>query len=286
MTSQTITYQGIEGAFSHIAASYLFPDSIRHGLKTFEEVFSSCKKDKATSIIVPLDNTLIGSIYEVYDLLLQYDFKISQEISLKIDLNLLGTGKLNQIKKVYSHTKALEQCKNFFTKNPDIQKIVYHDTAAAAKYVADSKNPELGAIASLHAAHLYKLNILKSKIQSDQTNFTRFVVVSKKAKQPRGNKTSIIFAAAHKPGSLLDCLKPFAGAHLNLTKIQSRPLIGQPWSYVFYLDFEHPVDNKLVEEVLKEVSPHTQMLKKLGTYQSGQTIAEISVNSTPHIKVL
>src|SRR3989344_887760 len=282
---QKIAYQGVPGAYSHIAASYLFPSPKLTGFDNFEAVFESVKVGKAAFAVLPFENTLVGSIYDVFDLLYKYDFKIRGEISLRIDHNLLGIGKLNQVKQVYSHQKSLEQCKDFI-KARKLKSVVFEDTAAGAEFVARKKNPKAGAIASLHAAHLYKLNILKAQIQSNQENFTRFVIIGKRNHVKRANKTSIVFAAAHKPGSLLECLKPFAQAYLNLTKIQSRPLIGSPWSYLFYLDFEHPVDNKTVTEVLSQVKPHTQMLRKLGTYQNGPTLIEIMVGLTPGITVL
>jgi len=283
---QKVAYQGIPGAYSHIAAKFLFPKSEFIGFETFEKVFKSLKKGMVDFAVLPFDNTLVGSIYEVYDLLFKYSYKIKGEINLKVEHNLLGSHSIKHIRQVYSHPRALEQCNTFFEKNKKIVQIAFQDTAAAAKFVSQKKDKAKAAIASLHAAKLYNLKVIKNNIQSDNQNFTRFVVVTKRNNVKKGNKTSIIFAAAHRSGSLLKCLKPFSQAQFNLTKIQSRPLIGKPWQFLFYLDFEHPPEPKMVEGVLLKVKPHTQILKKLGTYQTGPTIKEVLKGLTPKTKVL
>lgn len=286
MNRVKVAYQGVPGAYSHIAANYLFPKAKLLGFDSFKKVFEALDRGQATFAVLPFDNTLVGSIYQVYDLLFESKTKIRGEVSLKIDHNLLGRGELKQIKNVYSHPRALEQCKSFFDNNTKLEQLAYEDTAAAAKYVSKQKDKTLAAIASLHAAKLYGLNVLSDHIQSDNQNYTRFVIIGKRNHIKQANKTSIVFVAAHKPGSLLECLKPFAQGHLNLTKIQSRPLVGSPWSYLFYLDFEHPVDDGVIKNVLAQVKPHTHMLRKLGTYQSGPTLKEIMVGLTPSIAVL
>lgn len=268
-----IYYQGIPGSYSYIAAKYFYPNEELIGLDSFEKVVDKIIKKDALAVL-PIDNTLIGSIYEVYDLVFDNDLKVRAELNLKIDHNLLAKKSDRSIKKVYSHKKALAQCSSFFRNNKDIVSVEYSDTAAAAKYVSDSKNVNIAAIASNTAGGLYGLEVIKEGIQNNPNNYTRFVVIGKKNGKLRGTKSSIVYAASHTPGSLLKCLAPFAKKGLNLTKIESRPFVGYPWKYLFYLDFEHPDKNGIVKKVYEEVKPHTSIFKKIGTYEKGHTINE------------
>ena len=279
---QKIYYQGMTGAYSWVAAKHMFPNASLVGKDTFDKAFRAPVKDKKVLVVLPVDNTVIGSIFEVYDLLFDHQgLKIIGEVMLKIDHNLLakpGT-KIENIKKVYSHTKALDQCKDLFKKYKNLKPEVYEDTAGAAKLVSRSESGDIAAIAGKSAAKVYGLEVIKPHVQSNGENYTRFVVLankSYKAKKSKNNlyKTSIVFAASHTPGSLLSCMKPFADSGFNLTKIESRPFLGKPWQYLFYLDFEHEGTNGEIKEVLKKVKPHTQILRILGTYPKGETIAE------------
>jgi prephenate dehydratase len=277
-----VYYQGVPGAYSHIAAKHLFPDALHKGFDDFNKPLQATLRSKDTVAVMPFDNTVIGSIYEMYDLLYDHpELKIVGELMLKIDHNLLGLphADIKDIKVVYSHPKALAQCKSLFKKYPDLNAMVYEDTAAAAALVSKNGNKTIAAIASKAAAEEYGLKILKKKVQSNGENYTRFVVldsIDEKYKLPKSQtyKTSIVFAAAHSPGSLLACMKPFADKGLNLTKIESRPMMGKPWQYLFYLDFEHEGTNGEIKEVLKKIKPHTQVLRILGTYPKGDTIEE------------
>lgn len=270
---KTVGYQGIPGAYSHIAAKSIFPNEMLVGFDSFRKVFSALRNRKLDAAILPIENTLVGSIYEVYDLIYEYNLKIKGEVSLRIDHNLVGLGKLADIKEVYSHPKALEQCEVFLNKHKLTPK-VYEDTAAAAKDISKMKDKKRAAIASALAAKLYNLKIIKKNIQSNPHNFTRFLVIARANYIKYANKTSLVFAVKHQPGSLLNCLKPFAKAHLNLTKLESRPLIGQPWNYLFYLDFEHPESDGIVERVIKKVKEHSQFVRNIGSYRKGQIIYE------------
>ncbi len=271
-----IAYQGIPGAYSYIATTHLFPDRETKGYSSFDEIFESIKHGETDQAVLPIENALIGSIYEVYDLLFEYNYSIVGELFLKIDHALLctSTASLESIREVYSHRKALDQCKKFFNDHPGIKPVVYEDTAAAAKYVAEKNDPTLAAVASISAGNLYGLVTLKKQIQTNIHNYTRFVIVQKNPSEQLGDKTSVVFSTAHEPGSLIQCLLPFDQEHLNLTKIESRPLIGSPWKYLFYLDFEHGNDQQIVDEVLTKVKPSTSVFRRLGTYKGGETINE------------
>ena len=284
MKSKTkhVYFQGVKGSYSHIAAKHLFLKASFKGFDSFGKAVEGALKKADTVAVMPFDNTVIGSIYEMYDLLYEHpELKIVGEVMLRIDHNLLGLphADIDDIKVVYSHPKALDQCKELFKKNPQMNPIVYEDTAGAAAFVSKNGNKTIGAIASATAAEEYGLKVLKEKVQSNGENYTRFVVLDNVDGDyiPEKSdifKTSIVFAAAHKPGSLLKCMKPFGDKGLNLTKIESRPMVGKPWQYLFYLDFEHTELNGEIKEVLKEVKPHTQVLRVLGTYPKGESISE------------
>lgn len=282
MTKQIVAYQGIKGAYSYIASKYLFPEAELVGKGSFEAVYQTLVEDKADLLVLPIENTLVGSIFEVYDLMFQHDdIQILGEITLRVDHNLLAVSDdIEELTQVYSHPKALGQCQQLFTQFPNIIPVVWEDTAAAAAYVSLKQDPAVGAIASLSAAEAYGLKIVKPKVQSNQANYTRFVVVGKRGRGHHANsatllKTSLEFVAAHQPGALLRCLEPVGSHNLNMSKIESRPLVGSPFQYLFYLDFEHTSKlNGKLEEILAEIKPHTQILRHLGTYPRGVTIAE------------
>lgn len=269
---KTIMYQGIPGSFSHsVAEKYFGRDHklVGYAIK-FRDIFKEFMKSSAGYLVIPIENTLAGSIYENYDNLYNFNVHVAAEVNLKIEHHLQavqGT-ELKNIKKVFSHTKALEQCEVFFEKNPDIEEVAMHDTAAAAKFVADKNDKSLAAIASKSAAKRYGLTILKRNIEDDHRNWTRFFIVGRNEKHNhRANKASIIFLVAHRPGSLFHALKSFADHRLNMTKLESRPLPENPFEYFFYVDFEF--DNKhfkMVKETLGELKQNVHFLKVLGFY--------------------
>ncbi len=269
-----IMYQGAPGSYSHTTGVWYFGAEQKFiGAHHFKDIFVQLKNGEVDFGIVPIENTLAGSVYENYDLLYQYDVEIIAEHKLQIHHNLLvlpGT-KFNQLKKIYSHPKALEQCDVFFENNPQIEEVVAYDTAGAAEMVAKSKDEARGAIASKDAAKLYNLDILKKEIEDDRDNWTRFFVIGKKSKSPTidgADKASLIFSTSHKPGSLFHALKTFADHRINLTKLESRPLPDRPFEYFFYVDFEFdPQHISLVKETLKELKREARYLKVLGYYK-------------------
>ena len=297
-----VGYQGMTGAYSYIASRFLFPRAQWLGKGSFDEVYELLVKGKIDVAVLPIENTVIGSIFEVYDLLFEHEeVAVVDELSLRVDHNLLGVkgSSIESMNQVYSHPKALGQCKKLFLDNPGLSPVVWEDTAAAAAYVGLKNDVSVGAITSLTAAKEFGLEVVKTKVQSNGENYTRFVVL----RQQKSNfqlsnnsvisyghdkelfRTSLVFAAAHKPGSLLACLQPFARHGVNLTKIESRPLVGKPWQYLFYLDFEHSADVKVeFEEIMAEIRPHTQVLRQLGTYPKGITIGERLENNEVVIK--
>lgn len=271
----TKAYQGIPGSFSHIATQYVFPNDELVGFHSFEEVFAAIKNNEVDQAVLPIQNTTIGSINEVYDHIYEYGYHIKGEVTLRIAHNLVSPGdKLNKITKLYSHPKALNQCTKFIKNNPNISTHKFEDTAAAAAYVSIKKAKNESAIASLLAAKLFDLKVVKKNIQDEKQNFTWFVIISKVNNNKKGEKTSIVFEAAHKPGSLVSALQPLAEANINLSYIESRPQTKKPWVFLFYLDFEHEDNPKLLAEIIKKIKPHTNFCKKIGTYYKGDTIQE------------
>lgn len=279
--SGKIVYQGYPGAFSHIAGIKFFGEKNKFwGVKNFEEIFSVIKNKKANFGIIPIENSIAGSIYENYDFLIKYKIKVIGEIYLKIEHNLLGikinnlnkTQRLKIINKVFSHYKALEQCSNFFKKYKWMEKVSFEDTAGAAQFIKNSHNPSYGAIASRLSAKIYNLNIILKNIEDSKNNYTRFLIIANKnIKVKNPNKCSLVFYLKHKPGSLYRALKTFAENKINLTKIESRPIINKPFEYLFYLDFEFSKNKfEILNKILKNLKKDAQGIKILGLYTKGK----------------
>lgn len=275
-----IAYQGVKGSFSYMTALKQFGEKNTFiGMQTFKEVFEEVENGKADVAVLPIENSLIGSIYENFDLLNSYAMKIIGENYTKIEHCLLATKipfetieeRLKVIKNVLSHPKALEQCSLFFQEHPWMKAVVYMDTAAAAAEVAVCKDPASAAIASESAAEIYGLEILRRGIEDDPRNYTRFATIAKEEiSRDRADKCSLLMQLKHAPGALAEVLNLFANREINLTKIESRPLRGSPFKYLFYLDFEFSINTgRYIEDLLQVLSDHVLMLKILGFYKKG-----------------
>lgn len=279
-----IFYQGVKGSFSYFAALKVFGQKNQFfGVDNFKKIFEKVIKKEGDFGVLPIENTIAGSIYENYDNLEKYSKKIQviKEVYLPISHCLLGVKskipkneRLKLIKKVYSHPKAIEQCSNFFEKYPHIEKVAFSDTAGSAKLIAEKKDITLSAIASREAGKIYGLEILKEKIEDNSNNFTRFFVISRrdpKIKITNFNKASVIFKLPHIAGSLYTALEVFARYKINLTKIESRPIIGKPFEYNFFVDFEISRENiKKINEIFKEIKKKTTEFIILGFYQKAK----------------
>ena len=269
-----VLYQGAPGAFSHLAAQTLFPhdDSVVYDGRVvhFRELGAALQNGEADYAVLPIENTLAGSIYENYDNLVEFDLHVHGEHILRVEHHLMGKSgaKLDDITKVYSHTKALEQCEGFFDRHPKIEEVIMHDTAAAAKYVSEGATKSHAAIASREAADIYNLSILQHNIEDDAQNWTRFFLLSTKASEPTSpNKCSLIFSVSHEPGSLFAAMQVFAEHNLNMSKIESRPIKGRPFEYYFYVDIEF--DPRLYPDTKRafaQLAAHTQYLTCIGYY--------------------
>ena len=285
-TKINIGYQGIPGSFTYIASQNFFKKTRNYGFDLqftgftkFRQVFEGLKLESLDLAVIPVENSLAGSVLENYDLLNRYPVKVVGEQYLKINHHLLvaknSKANLSSLNKVFSHPKALAQCQDFFWQQKHIQEVNFSDTAGAAKYIATQNNPKLGAIASLEAAKLYNLKILQFNIEDNSKNYTRFFVITNSDSKinlqflnQNLSKASLIFELIHQPGNLAKILQAFACQNLNLTKIESRPILGKPFEYSFNVDFTFPKENSfLIEQCLQNIKKHTTKLNLLGIYQ-------------------
>ncbi len=236
-----VAFQGELGAFSFAAARKLLGTNINTcACQSFKDVFEALESGSATHAVIPIENTLHGSVHENYDNLVQYDLPIRGETSIRISHHLIalpGFGFAN-VRRAFSHPVALNQCRRFFEKYKTIQPISFYDTAGSVKMLKEQRPEGAAAIASEAAAEIYGGTILKRNIEDDRQNFTRFFLLTKQAASTRTAtgewKTSLVFSTPNVPGALFKAMACFALRDLNLTKIESRPLRNKPWEYLFY----------------------------------------------------
>lgn len=273
-----IVYQGAHGSFSELAALAAFESDIQlTGKETFLSLYEALEKGQAEIAVIPIENALIGSIWENYDLLPQLDIEIIGEKLLKIEHCLLGINDakdaFHKIKRVYFHPKALDQCRAFFRAHPWIEPIIHYDTAGAAALLAQRQAPEEAANASYETAELYSLCVLKRGIADNPQNYTRFLFGAKKSRNGlQGDKCTLLTMLNHKPGALAEVLQAIACHGINLTKIESRPIIGQPFEYLFYIDLQFEKSQlQMLEQVLKNLKKITQSCKMLGIYNKDRS---------------
>ena len=272
MATNKIAFQGERGSFSEEAIYKLLGKRAQvMPCETFTDTFRSVRSRKANCCLVPIENTLAGSIYENYDHLLEYKLEIIAEVNLRIVHNLIafaGTT-LAGCQKIYSHPVALAQCTQFFSKHRKIEKIPYYDTAGSVKMLAEQKIKGEAGIASRAAAVYYKGRILKKNLEDHKQNYTRFLLLSRSKKSsPKGNKTSLAFSTRNIPGALFKCLSVFSLRDIDLTKIASRPLRGRPWEYLFYVDYSAHRDEERSKKALAHLGEVVNFLRVFGCYKS------------------
>jgi len=270
MTQGTeVAFQGEAGAYSQEAALQFFgPAIITKPYENLEKVFSAVEQGDAPFGIVPVENSLEGTISQSYDLLRDSNLKVCGETELRVAHCLIANLKasFDSIKRVYSHPQALGQCKNFI-KHLGCELIPTYDTAGAVRMIKEQGIIDGGAIASARAAEIYQMKIIASEIEDYPHNFTRFFILAKEDSPPSGNdKTSIVFSVKHKPKALYDFIKKFAARDINLTKIESRPTRRKAWEYNFYLDFDGHREDEAPREVLAKLEQSSLFLKILGSY--------------------
>jgi prephenate dehydratase len=276
-----VAFQGERGAFSQEAVRLLL------GARTevlpcqrFEDVFLRLRDKRVDAAVVPIENTLAGSVHENYDHLLHFNFEICAEANVRISHNLIVAPgvRFRDIRRVYSHPVALNQCLNFFSRNPRIASEPFYDTAGSVKMIVEERPKDAAAIGSAVAAEIYGGEILRRSLEDDRRNFTRFFLLRRPADARRHRltgarkrewKITLVFSTHNLPGMLFRTLSVFALRDINLTKIESRPLRGRPWEYMFYVDLLGRLDETRVQKALGHLEELTDFLRVLGCYPKG-----------------
>lgn len=269
-----VAIQGEPGSFSHEAAGKIVPDAEILHCALSVEAFAALAEGRVDAAVIPIENSLAGSVTEHFDLLLKHDLKIVSEMLLRIRHNLISVSGANisEIDRVFSHPIALAQCRKFIADHPRMQAFPFYDTAGSVKQIVEQRDRYAAAIASKAAAEFYGAQILAANIEDNPENFTRFYLIlrASEAISPQdANKVSLAFALDNQPGSLVKALSSIAGLGANLTKIESRPVPGKPWEYIFYIDaqLKNPTQD---EQILEALRPHCSMVKELGLYRESE----------------
>ena len=266
-----IAYQGEPGAFSEAAATKVDGEAQLVPCRSFEEVFDSVDGGPALYGVVPIENSIGGSIHRNYDLLLTHELTIVGEVELPVVHHLLALpgATLEGLKRVYSHPQGLAQCERFLHTLKGVEVIATYDTAGSAKMVADSGQADAAAIASARAGDVFGLKPLASGIQDFSDNITRFLVIGRRPlKNTVADKTTIVFTVPNEPGALFKALSVFALRGIDLTKLESRPIPGRPWEYLFYADLASARDTLICSRALSHLAEFAPMLRTLGSYPS------------------
>ena len=267
-----VAIQGERGSFSEEAARQLLGRRVKViSCTTFREAFARLRSGAVDRLVVPVENTLAGSVHENYDLLLEHGFWAEAELDLRIRHTLIAPRgvRLADVKKVHSHPVALAQCRKFFARHSRLQAVADYDTAGSVKRIVADGCRDAAAIAGPFAAAVYGARILARKLEDDPGNFTRFLLIRRRPVPrpgPRCDKTSIVFATKNIPGALFRCLAAFALRDVNLTKLESRPWRGRPFEYLFYLDFLGRPNRSPAREALAHLREHTASVRVLGCY--------------------
>jgi prephenate dehydratase len=281
MARTTVAFQGARGAFSEQACRQLLGDDlIFKPFERFVDIFDALEAKTVRFAVAPIENTLAGSVHENYDHLIQYKFPIIAETRVRIVHNLIGRPgtKFAEIKRAISHPVALGQCLTFFKTNRQIRAESHYDTGGSVKTVMEGSDRTVAAIASSAAAEYYGAEILKSEIEDNRENFTRFFLLSRTAPKRREKtdgetKTSIAFTTRNSPGALFRCMSALALRDLNLTKIESRPLKGRPWEYMFYVDFLGAPEDPRWRCAMNQLEEMTEQLAVLGCYPQATQVS-------------
>ncbi|WP_201798868.1 prephenate dehydratase [Methanomassiliicoccus luminyensis] len=269
-----VAFQGVKGAFSEDAIVQFFGEKAESvPCPDFESVFRAVDQGRVAYGMVPVENSLEGSVSAVSDLLLDFDLNVVGEAYVAIVQNLIAHPgvEIREIKRVYSHPQALGQSRAFLAKYPQWEKVPAFDTAGSVRIIRDHGLREEAAIASRRAAQEYGMTVLREGIQNSDRNFTRFFVIQKTpALSKEGDKTSVVFAVRNMPGTLYRALGAFDERGVNMTKLESRPRKDRQWEYVFYVDLDGHVDDKPVADALTDLVRRASFVKVLGTYRRAQ----------------
>lgn len=264
-----VAYQGAPGAYSEAASYEIFGENTQAiPCETFEEVFNRVENGEADRGMLPIENSVTGSLHRNYDLLLEHDLLIVGEYKLRVRHCLIGLpgAEIANLQKVISHPQGIAQCEKYL-RRLGVQTEAVYDTAGSVRMVKEMGDIHLAAIASNWAARLYEMQILEEGIEDNPANYTRFLVLGKTPGEPNGrSKTSIVFTLKNIPGALFKALSVFALRDIDLTKIESRPLVGKPWEYLFYIDLAGSTREDHVRRALENLKEYALNLRVLGSY--------------------
>lgn len=267
-----VVFQGVPGSFSEEALVEYFGEKVKTCcVEEFEDVFKALNEDEIDYGVLPIENSSTGGIVEVYDLLRKYDVYIVGERTIKANQNLIGIkgASKEDIKEVYSHPQGLKQSSEFLSKYAHWKQVPYKNTAVSVELIKNENCKEKAAIGSRRAAEIYGLDIIEPNIHFNENNDTRFIVIGKKLEsQQNYNKISILLTLPHKVGSLYNILRIFKENHLNMVKIESRPLLGKSFEYFFYIDFEGNLNDEVTKEAITEIRNNSYDFKLIGNYKS------------------
>lgn len=264
-----VACQGVDGAYSSMAAGKLFKLPNILYFRHFEGVFSAVEKGLCRYGVLPIENSSYGSVNDVYDLMLNHNFYIVRTIKLHVSHVLLAKegAEIGGIKEIFSHEQALGQCGEFLKAHPEIKITVCENTAAAAKFVAESGRKDIAAISSSNCAELYGLKVLSRKVANSENNYTRFICISKEPEIYAGaNKISLMLTLPHKPGALYSVMSKFNALDINLSKLESRPIVGSDFEFMFYFDIDAEICKTGVVKLLSELSSSLERFVFLGAY--------------------
>lgn len=268
-TRATVACQGVDGAYSQLACDKFIKLADIVYVKSFEGVFQAVEQGLCDYGVLPIENSLYGTVGAVYDLMRNYNFHIVRSLKMHVSHALLvkpGT-KLSDVREIISHDQALGQCSRFIKSLKDVKVTICENTAIAAKMVAESDNDHVAAISSHRCAELYGLESIAESIQNNDHNYTRFICISRKLEiYPGANRVSLIVSAPHRPGALYNMMAKFASLGLNLTKLESRPIPGRDFEFLFYFDLEATVRAREVVELLNDLASGPDLFVFLGCY--------------------
>ncbi|MGA2218847.1 MAG: prephenate dehydratase [Terracidiphilus sp.] len=271
-----IAIQGEPGSFSHEAAMKLVAGAVIVPCSLSADAFSALVKGSVEAAVIPIENSLAGSVSEHFDLLLSHAVTVERETLLRIRHNLIAISgaRVGEIDRVFSHPVALAQCRRFLAAHPKMEAFAFYDTAGSVKQLVELRDRHAAAIASEAAAHYYGAQILQAGIEDNPENFTRFFLVRRTrdvVPDPESNKISIAFSVENRPGSLVAALTELSKLGTNLTKIESRPVHGKPWEYIFYVDCQ--IDSsEAATRAIEALTPHCAMVKELGRYKEANRL--------------
>jgi prephenate dehydratase len=272
-----IAIQGEPGSFSHEAALKLVPGATIQPCSLSADVFAAVADGSVDAATIPIENSLAGSVSEHFDLLLNHEVRVVRETLLKIRHNLIAIpgASIGSIDRVFSHPVALAQCRRFLAEHPRMEAFAFYDTAGSVKQLVELRDRHAAAIASRSAAEHYGAQILAADIEDNPENYTRFFLIKHTAEaeiDPDANKVSVAFALENQPGSLVSALTALSALGINLTKIESRPVHGRPWEYIFYVDCQLR-NREESDHALTALEPHCSMVKSLGCYREAEEAA-------------